>query len=68
MGLIFAGHSLGGAVGSFMGGYLFDLHARYDWVWIVSVALAALAGLLSVMIVEKRPGEAAPAPAAGRLL
>jgi len=50
MGLIFAGHSLGAAVGSFTGGYLFDLYARYDWVWIISVALAALAGLLSSMI------------------
>ncbi len=63
MGLIFAGHSLGGAAGSFMGGYLFDLYARYDWVWIVSVGLALLAALLSVMIVEKRPGQAVPVPA-----
>lgn len=52
MGLIFAGHSLGGAVGSFVGGYLFDLFGRYDWLWIVSVALAALAGLLSILIAE----------------
>ena len=52
MGLIFAGHSLGGAVGSFVGGYLFDLFGRYDWLWIVSVALAALAGLLSILIAK----------------
>ncbi|MEE8333279.1 MAG: MFS transporter [Alphaproteobacteria bacterium] len=63
MGLIFAGHSLGGAAGSFMGGYMFDLYARYDWVWIVSVALASLAALMSAMIIETRPGATAPAPA-----
>ncbi len=63
MGLMFAGHSLGAALGSFMGGYMFDLSARYDWVWIVSVGLAVTAGLLSLLIVENRPGVAAPAPA-----
>lgn len=55
MGLIFAGHSLGGAAGSFMGGYLFELFARYDWVWMVSVGLAALAGVLTLFIAENRP-------------
>lgn len=55
MGLIFAGHSLGGAAGSFMGGYLFELFARYDWVWIVSVGLAGLAGVLTLFIAENRP-------------
>ncbi len=54
MGLIFAAHSLGGALGSFAGGYLFDLFARYDWVWIVSVGLAATASVLSFLIPEKR--------------
>ena len=63
MGLIFAGHSLGGALGSFMGGYLFELFARYDWVWIVSFGLAVLAGLLTVLIAENRPCPAVPVPA-----
>lgn len=63
MGLIFAGHSLGAAAGSFMGGWLFDLFARYDWVWIVSTALAAIAALLSAMIAESRTPSPAPAPA-----
>lgn len=62
MGLIFASHSLGGAAGSFMGGYLFDLFARYDWVWIVSIALAFLAALLSILIKETRPPQTATAP------
>ena len=60
MGLIFALHSVGGALGSFMGGYLYDLFARYDWVWIVSVALAFAAALLSILIRENREPQVAP--------
>ncbi len=56
MGLIFALHSLGGALGSFMGGYLYDLFAQYDWVWIVSVALALIAACLTLLIRESREG------------
>ena len=64
MGMIFALHSLGGALGSFMGGYLYDLFARYDWVWIISVALALVAALLTLFIKEKRePKIATPAGA-----
>ena len=62
MGLIFAAHSLGAAAGSFLGGQLFELFARYDWVWIVSLALALLAALLTVPIRENRGGSPAPAP------
>jgi MFS family permease len=58
MGLIFASHSLGAAAGTYMGGYLFDLFARYDWVWIVSVVMAGTAGLITLFIVENRT----PAP------
>ena len=59
MGLIFAAHSLGGAAGSFLGGYLFELFARYDWVWIVSLILAFLAAFLSILIRDSRgPGPA----------
>jgi MFS family permease len=61
MGLIFASHSLGGALGSFMGGYLFDLFARYDWVWMISIGLALTAAFLTVLIKENRPPVAEPA-------
>lgn len=54
MGLIFALHSLGGALGSFMGGWLFEAFARYDWVWVVSVLLAFFAAFLSILIKENR--------------
>ncbi len=59
MGLLAAGHALGAAVGAFMGGWLFDLFARYDWVWMASVALAMLAALLVLTIRDRR----SPVPA-----
>jgi MFS family permease len=60
MGLLSAGHALGGAAGSFLGGYLFDLFARYDWVWIVSLLLAILAAFLTLFIRESREGSPSP--------
>lgn len=50
MGLISAGHSLGAAAGAFSGGYIFDLTMRYDWVWMLSLALAVGAGLMVFML------------------
>jgi MFS family permease len=53
MGLLSASHSLGAAIGSFGGGYLFDLFARYEWVWVLSILLAMVAGFLSFAIREQ---------------
>ncbi len=67
MGLLFGGHSMGAAIGAVFGGYMFDLMARYDWVWLVSIGLAMLAAVLAILIGEEsdaaRPrwGVAAPA-------
>ena len=61
MGLIFAAHSLGAALGSFMGGYLFELSARYDWVWLSSFGLALLAAFLTILIKENRTPVTEPA-------
>ena len=60
-GLISAGHQIGGALGAYMGGYLFDLYAQYAWVWWSSLALAVLAGLMCYLVRERaarrrRPG------------
>jgi len=68
MGLLSASHSLGAAIGSFGGGYLFDLFARYEWVWVVSIVLALGAGLLSFLIRETpdRTSLHRPAPAHAR--
>ncbi len=62
MGLISAGHSIGAAAGAFMGGYLFDLTIRYDWVWLSSLALAVGAGAIVFLLrdtTHRRAGVAA---------
>jgi MFS family permease len=61
MGLLFAGHSVGGALGALTGGSLYDLYARYDWVWLIALMLAVVASILAWSIPERR--EAAPAEA-----
>ena len=66
MGLLTAGHALGGAAGAFLGGWLFDLFNRYDWVWIASLALALVAAVLSICIRPQppEPTDGAPVPVA----
>jgi MFS family permease len=50
MGLISAGHSIGAAMGAFMGGYIFDATGGYGWLWSSSFGLAlAAAGIAAVV-------------------
>jgi MFS family permease len=60
MGLLSAAHALGAAAGAFLGGWLFDLFARYDGVWTASIALSIAARLMVLTIRERRAGEGAP--------
>lgn len=53
-GMISAGHQIGAAAGAYFGGVLFDIYARYDWVWWSSLWLAVLAGVL-VLLLRERP-------------
>lgn len=48
MGLLGAGHSLGAAIGAFAGGVLFDKLGSYQGLWLLSIAMAMLAALISV--------------------
>jgi MFS family permease len=50
MGLISAGHALGGAMGAFAGGYVFTVTGSYDLVWVGSIWLAFGAGLLALFL------------------
>jgi MFS family permease len=54
MGLISAGHAIGGAMGVFAGGYIFTTTANYDLVWNGSIWLAVGAGVL-VLFLKARP-------------
>ncbi|WP_137924919.1 MFS transporter [Cupriavidus sp. 2SB] len=55
MGLLSAGHAIGGALGAFAGGKLFDLLGGYEPVWYGSVGLALIAALLVIPLAESRP-------------
>ena len=59
LGLLFGGHSLGAAIGVLLGGWIFDLTARYDGLWWIAIALAALAGVFALLVPERRAAAAA---------
>lgn len=63
MGILSASHSLGAAAGAFLGGYLFDLFARYQSVWLASILLALAAGFMAFAIRENRGRAPVLAPA-----
>ena len=54
MGLLFLGHSIGGALGAISAGALFDLFQTYDWTWMAGLALALIAAVLAWSVPEKR--------------
>jgi MFS family permease len=56
LGLLGAFHAAGAAAGAFMGGMLYDLFQRYDWIWITSIVLAMLAAVCAIAIREDRDG------------
>lgn len=60
MGLVSAGHAVGGAMGAAFGGYVFDNMGDYNLVWMSSLWLAVGAGALVLTLVKSAPR---PAPA-----
>jgi MFS family permease len=64
MGVLFAGHSVGAAAGAFLGGWFYDLYARYDGVWLLGLGLAMVAAVLSWSIREIPREDLGRAPAA----
>jgi MFS family permease len=62
LGVLAMFHSAGGALGAFMGGYLFDLFQKYDWVWIAAISVAMIAGILVLTIRENRGEPIVPLP------
>lgn len=50
LGLLFSAHSIGGATGALMGGWLYDLFARYQEMWWAAFALCVAAALLALSL------------------
>jgi MFS family permease len=68
LGILAMFHSGGAALGTFLGGVLFDLFQKYDWVWISAIGLALIASVLALTIPETpdhssaRPKPVPPVP------
>lgn len=65
-GLVMLSHQVGGFLGAWLGGQVFEATGAYDWVWYIDIALAVAAALIHLPIVETRPVPSAPAAAAAR--
>ncbi len=59
-GIVFFSHQLGGFMGVWLGGALYDLYGTYTIVWWVGIGVGALSAMLHLPIRE-RPLRAAPA-------
>ncbi len=62
-GFAFFSHQVGGFLGVWLGGVLFEATGSYDIVWWLSVAFGVMSGLINLPIVEKPAGRLAPVPA-----
>jgi predicted MFS family arabinose efflux permease len=45
-------HQLGGFLGAFLGGKIFEATGSYDWVWYIDIVLAVAAALIHLPIRE----------------
>jgi MFS family permease len=62
-GFAFFSHQVGGFLGVWLGGLLFERTGSYDMVWWLSILLGLLSAVVNLPIVEKPVERAAPAPA-----
>ena len=64
-GLVMVSHQVGGFLGAWLGGKVFEATGSYDWMWTADIALAVAAALIHLPIKERRPAtQAAPSAAA----
>jgi MFS family permease len=52
-GFAFFSHQIGGFMGAYLGGYLFDITGSYNIVWIIAIGLSVVAALVNLPIKEK---------------
>ncbi len=53
-GIVMLAHQIGGFLGAFLGGYIFQATGSYDWVWYIDIMLAVGAALVNLPIREAR--------------
>jgi predicted MFS family arabinose efflux permease len=54
-GVVMLTHQIGGFLGAWLGGRVFDATGSYDWVWYIDIVLAAGAALIHLPIRESMP-------------
>jgi len=62
-GIAFLFHQVGSFLGVWIGGYLFDATGSYQLMWILTIALGVMAGLINLPINDKPVVRTAAAPA-----
>ena len=63
-GIVMLAHQVGGFLGAYLGGTIFEATGSYDWVWYIDIVLAAGAALINLPIREALlPARAAKAAA-----
>jgi MFS family permease len=63
VGFAFFSHQIGGFLGAWLGGVVFDRTGSYDAVWWLSILLGVLSALINLPIVEKPVSRLAAVPA-----
>lgn len=62
-GFAFFSHQVGGFLGVWLGGFLFDRTGSYDVIWWLSIALGVISAIINLPIIEKPVERAAMVPA-----
>ncbi|HEX5516672.1 MAG TPA: MFS transporter, partial [Pseudolabrys sp.] len=62
-GFAFFSHQVGGFLGVWLGGVLFERTGSYDVIWWLSIALGIISAVINLPIVEKPVVRAEPVPA-----
>jgi len=62
-GIVMLAHQVGGFLGAYLGGSVFQATGSYDWVWYIDIVLAVGAALVNLPIREARLGSAKTARA-----
>ena len=62
-GLVFLSHQIGGFLGVWLGGALYDAYGNYDAVWWIGVGVGAFSAIVHLPVNERTRGLSAPAAA-----
>ena len=60
-GIVMLTHQVGGFLGAWLGGQVFEATGSYDWIWYIDIVLAVGAALIHLPIREARPVRAVAA-------